>query len=473
MDTEKLNIVREEPNTCRVKLNIEVPREEVEKTFSEIENEFKKHADIPGFRKGKAPRSILEKKYGDRIADEAKQRLLQEALRTAVMQEEVTPETAPNIDNEDQLEANREQDFVFAVEFDIQPQFELPDYKNIQLSKNSTQVESEDIESTISNVLQQRTTYEPVDRPAQAGDLLKATYHGRLADGGDEELSESARYILEATETWITLAEPEMIPGITEKLEGVGPDSKHEIKVEFPEDFYEDKLAGKKADYTVHVHEVQASQTPELTDEMARELGADSAEQVREIVKDNLRSQQDQEEQQRLRTEIVNNLLEKVDFDLPQEALRRQTYQALNNIYQQKQQEGVSQEELQQQQQELYQQAEQQAKEDLKRRYLLLRIAREEGLQVGSEEVERMISTLSQYHQIPEKQLKQRLQENGGIYELYDNLLENKTVEHLISLADIDDPDAEEENEETVEADSSGNSEDEAGEQSESDSAEQ
>lgn len=438
MDTEKLNIVREEPAACRIKLNVEVPSEEVDKTFTEVDKTFTQNIEIPGFRKGKAPRSLLKQKYGDKIKEEVKDRIVRESLMAAVEQEKLQPLTNPAIVNEEQLEIKRGESVVFAVEFDVPPQFELPDYKNIKLEKEASEVQDETIENVITNVLQSRASYEKADRPAQAGDLLKASYRGKLADEPEEEMPETAKYLLEAEETWLNLSQPEVLPGITEKLEGAEAGSEYNITIEFPDDFYESQLAGKKAEYTVTVHEVQASQTPELTDELAREFGADTGEQLRGMIKDHISSDMEKRQQDKLRNDLTYNLVDQTEMELPPKVFAREKQRMLQEIYQEKMQNGNSEEDLQQQQDELNKEAEARARTSLKRYFILDRIAKEEGVDVQDEDIQKMMSSLSSHYNIPAKQLLKRLKENDGIYEVINNIRENKTIEHLLSIADIE-----------------------------------
>ena len=119
MDKPSLNIVREEPAPCRIKLNIEVPAALVKDALAQAEKEFKKHAKIPGFRPGKAPRTLLLRHYGDRIQDETKDRLLRDNARAAIAEQKLEPETAPSIDNEGTLTVVDGESFVFAITFDI------------------------------------------------------------------------------------------------------------------------------------------------------------------------------------------------------------------------------------------------------------------------------------------------------------------------------------------------------------------
>lgn len=452
VDNQNVNVVREEPAPCHVRLNIEVPRENVQEQVSEVEKEFRQQANLPGFRKGKAPWSLIRRKFGDSIKEETKKRILRNSLREAVQSEELQPETPPHIDNEEQLQVNPEQEFVFAAEFDITPEFELPDYKGIEVESEKVEVADEEIDTFIDQLLAQRTSYEKADKAAEPGDLLKASYEGHLPDEQDEEeISDTAKYLLAADDNWIALREPEILPGVTDKLTGAEPGSDHEIEIAFPEDFHEKTLAGKTIPYKIHVDEVHAAQQPEFDDEMAQQLGADDATDAREKIKANLGVRREQEHQENIREEIVEKLTSRVDFPLPPRVLANETYNVMSRLYQERQRQGASEDELKEQQEQLRQEAEETAQTRLKRRYILRKVAAAENIQAESQDIQRMIQMLSRHHQMPEKELIERLQQTGGINDLFDTIVENKAVQRVLELADTGDDEATDESESETE----------------------
>ncbi|MCF7853679.1 MAG: trigger factor [Candidatus Pacebacteria bacterium] len=442
MERATPTVVREETAPCRIKLNIEMPRPMVEAAFTDVEKQFKKMAEIPGFRKGKAPRKLLLQRYGEKIQEEVKDRLLRSGFNTAVKQEDLTPETAPHIENEESLAANKDESFVFAAEFDIAPTFDLPDYTSIDVSVETSSVDENQVENIIENILQSRTSYEQVDRPAQKEDLLKVSYEATLDEPADD-LPESAKYLLSADETWIALREPEILPGITAELDGAETGTKKDVSITFPEDFHEDMLAGKTVPYSVEVHEVHAAEIPELTDELAQEMGAESAEHAKQQIRSNLEQQEAMQKQRTIRERILTKLMDQVDMPLPPQMLARETYNILMRLYQEKAQQGTPEEELKEKTEELRKQADEMAKASLKRHYILSRIADEEDIQVDREELEQMIQMLARSHQETPKKLKERLTQTGRIVELVDHIRENKATEKLVSLAHVEEKEEE------------------------------
>ncbi len=436
MDTTAPTIVREEPTPCRVKLNIEVPPQKVEEVFTAVEKQFHTAARIPGFRPGKAPRTLLLRHYGERINEDVKDRLFRWALQEALKAEDLQPETMPRVENEENVRVQRDDAFVFAVSFDVAPSFELPEYKKIAVRQEAVAVAEEQVEQFIEGMLRNRTSYEKVERPAEPEDLLKVSYHGKL-DGKSTELPESARYLLDADDTWIALRQPEIFPGVAEKLKGAEAGETRQIAVEFPEDYYEKALAGESIGYTVQIHEVHAALVPEFTDEVARQMGVESADHARQQIKENLEARQQQEQQEAVRNQVLAALMEKVDFPLPPARLAQETYQVLMRLYEQESRQGKDEEALREDAEKLHQRAEELARQQLKRHYLLSRIADEEDLRVSQQELGAMIQYLSRMNRISPKAMHKRLEENHQLGNLVEHILENKTISRLTELADV------------------------------------
>ena len=431
-----VNVVREEPAPCRLKLNIEIPLQAVKDTIALAEGEFRKHARIPGFRPGKSPRALLWRHYGPKIFDEAKDRLVRIGLRRALEQEKLTPETYPVVDNEETLKVNENDSFVFAAQFDVAPAFELPDYKTLKVEDGPAEVKDDQVEDAIKGMLENLTSYAKVERAAVQGDLLKASYHGRLTDES-APVPETSKYLLAAEKTWIALREPEIIPGVIGALVGAEAGSRHIHTVTYPADFYDKALAGQTVTYTFEVLEVQAASVPALDDEVAKRLGAETADDARRRVRQNLEARQQVSRDRGRREQIVNQLLEKVEFGVPPATLARETYDILVQLYQNEARRGQAPQgdEAKERLQALRGQAEGYAHQRLRRHYLLSRIADAENIKISGPELEATLSVMAGAHNLSVKSLQRRLQESGRLGELVDSMREEKTLEKLLAYA--------------------------------------
>jgi trigger factor len=427
-----VNVVREEPAPCRLKLDVEISAGTVQNIHAKVERDYCRHARIPGFRPGKAPKALLKRHYGGRILEDLKDQILRDGTRAALADQNLSPLTVPQIENEQQLTVAENQAFVFAIEFDVAPEFELPDYRHLDLPPEDVEVDDEQVDSFIARLMSRRTSYEKVERAAQAGDLLKATYQAALPE--DFEVPATAKYLVEGTETWVALREPEILPGVTAALAGAEAGGGRDIEIVFPEDFYESMFAGRTLPYHVEVVEVHASVVPELTDEVAKSMGAESADDVRERVRANLESEERRQKFTARREAIVDQLLGKVDFPLPPTLLARESYEALVGLYQQAARDGAAEDQLKEQMESMRHEADRVAQRTLKRKFLLERIAEAEELQLDPREIDATIRMMAQYQKMSEKKCLQQLRESGRLMDLIDDLRSNRTLQHLLQI---------------------------------------
>ena len=430
-----LTVVRSEPEACRVKLDIEVPVERVREAYEETLKAFREQARVPGFRPGRTPKALLLRHYGPQVAEECRRQLLREAVREAIEKESLTPETTPRVEDEDSLAVNPDSTFVFSVSFDVPPSFTLPEYKGLRLSRAPATVADSEVEETISGWLQSRMSFEKVERAAQAGDLLKVSYEGTLAT--PVELPETSRFYLSAQNTWLALREPELIPGTLTGLVGLEPGQSRELAVAFPESFSDKNLAGQQAQYRFEVLEVHGSQVPELTDELAQQVGAESVEAMRGRVRENLQAEKSQAQEQALRQQVLTALLSNFEVALPATRKRVASYEAMMRLYDREMRRGATPEDLGKRQEQLRAQADEEAVQQLKRFYLLARIAEIEKIEPDMQRVQGLIEYMARSSQVTPKVMIRRLQESDRLENLVVSVRETMVLDRLVELAEV------------------------------------
>lgn len=419
---------------CHVKLDIEVPVGRVQSVFNEILAQFRGSAHVPGFRVGKVPKALLRNRFKKQIKAEVERRLLREAVEEACEAEELVPETTPRVENEETLALAEDAPFCFAVVFDTAPSFELPGYEGLSVDLAEGEVNDESVQEVINQWLQQRATYEQVERPAEKGDLLKVTYHAALTNE-DVEPPETASVLLDAEETWLPLRQPEFIPGAMDALVGAEAGSEEEIAVEFPEDYGETALAGESAVYRFQVLEVHAAQIPEFTDDMAKEVGAEDAGEARERIRKNLEADKSRREAEAARQAVVQQVVSQVDLPLPPSVLSRETHEAFFRLVQEEIRRGTEQDQLRERQKELMEQADNLARQRLARYYVLGAIAEKEDISVERGEIDEALKTMSEMHRVSPKVLSRRLRDSGRISDIIVGIRESKTVSFLVEKA--------------------------------------
>ena len=435
--TELLTVVRTDVEPCRVKLDIEVPVERVRKAYEDTVKAFNQQGRVAGFRPGKVPRPILLRQYGTQIELECRRELIRTGLREVMEKEPVEPETTPRIEDEDKLTVSPDQSFVFSLSFDVPPTFALPAYKGIRVSRQVSAVGEAQVDEVINGWLQRRAAFEKVDRASQAGDLLKISYEGTLSEV--VELPEASRFYLKAHETWLALREPELIPGTLQGLLGLAAGQTRELDTAFPEAFSDKILAGKKVHYSFSVVEVHGSHVPELTEDLAKAAGAESMQQMRERVRDNLKAQQTHAEDQSVRQQILTALLAGMDLPLPPTRLGIASYDTLMRLYDREVRRGATPEQLAQRPEELRRLADEEAARGLKRYYVLQRIALEEKIEPDMERVNSLLQYMATSSQVTPKVLIRRLRENGRLEEVVVSVREDMVLDRLVALADVAD----------------------------------
>jgi len=436
VETSNLMVVREIIEPCRIKLNIAVPVERVKAIFEKTQKEFGKFGKVPGFRPGKSPRDLVLRHYGKTIREEAKKELLKTAADEAIKQEKLEAETTPRLENPEKLEFVETTAFTFSISFDVTPTFTVPDYKNLNLVRPAITVDESSVNQAISGLLERRATFEKVEREAQAGDLLKVNYHGTLSESG-LVLPDNVKFLLDGQGTWLPLRKPEIIPGATVALVGAKPGAEVTFPVCFPEDFFEKTLVGKNADFTVTVLEVHATQTPALTDDLARQMGAKDAADMKDRVKTMLSTQETRRQDETLRQQILEVVLNLPDFAMPPSLLSRQTLQDFLHTYEAELRKGRKEDEVKAEQEQMMEKSKNASRIQMKRYYVLRAIAEQEKISVDPQEVMAVVEHLAKTQNLSPKVAQRRLADSGGLEDIFVHLRESKTLDRILALSRV------------------------------------
>ena len=284
----------------KVKLEIEVDAQQFDEAMEKAYLKNRGSITIPGFRKGKAPRKIIERYYGEGIFyEDAINEACPKAYDEAVRESGIEPVEQPTIDI---VQIGGGQNFIFTAEVTVKPEVELGQYKGIEINKVEYNVTDQDIDEQLEMVREQNARWISVeDRAAKKGDLLTIDYKGYV-DGEAFEGGTAENQTLE-------IGSQRFIPGFEEQLIGVKVGEEKEIQVTFPEEYHAEDLKGKEATFEIKVHEIKEKELPELDDEFVKDI---SEFDTLEEYKDNLRKTMEENSKQREKVEMENQLLEKV-----------------------------------------------------------------------------------------------------------------------------------------------------------------
>lgn len=431
-----MNIRVETAGTCRKNIHVEVPADQVSAEFGEVTQAYIQYAKIPGFRPGRAPLGLIQKRYAKEIAQEVKERLVPKGYQHAVKQESLQTVAVLDV-KEEPVEAGHP--FSFTVIVDVAPDFELPKYEGIKLEGKKVEIGDEDVKGTIDRLREQGGTFEDVTtRGVQKGDLVKVDYEGTLDGKNLEEIAPGAAGLGKGKDFWLMAdQENEFLPGFSTALLGAKVGEKKQIEVEFPADFAEKAVAGKKASYAAEVTAIRERKLAEINEEFLKSLGVDSEETLKRRVREDLQSMREGGEKRRLQGEIIKKLLEETKLDVPESVLATETRNEVYDLVQQTSHRGASADDIEGKKEELFEVATKNATERVKLRYILRRIAAQEKVEVTKEEFDARIQGLAAQHRVPADRVIADLKKNESLGRLEDEVRLNKTLALILDKAEV------------------------------------
>ena len=419
-----MKVIVEQIGPCRKSLRIEVPAEQVTTEYQQVIKSIAARARIPGFRQGKAPSAIVEKQFSKDALEETRERLVPMAYQTALKQENLKPVAVVDVSD-----------------VQISKQFALPPYKGIAITSQKIEVKDEEIEQVLTSIRERSAHFESVtSRPAQKEDVVEIDYNG-VCDGHPmSEVAPDRPELAQGKDFWVLLSDkmPEFLPGIKAQIEGIEIGMTREVNIAFPADYRAKSVAGKTATYTVTAKGIRERKSPELTDDFAKTVGAESVADLRVKVKENLVATATLNEANRQKDLIVKWVTEHTPLnDLPQSLVEEEARHIIQDVVQENMRRGVSKDDIESHREDIFNRAAQSSSERVKVNYILNRIADEEQVTVSEADMEKRFSEMvNQYGQSPEK-LKADMEKRGAIETLRRNLRLEKAVDLLHAAATI------------------------------------
>ncbi len=420
---------------CKKLLRIEVDAADVDATFNDVTGQFRKHAQLPGFRQGKAPRAVVEKNFGAKIQEEVKKKLLQDAYQSAMEKENLKAADYPEIE---ELQFERGQAFKFAATVETEPDFDLPDYKGIKVKRETKVVGDEDVDAALEKLREQRVDYKDVDRELQRGDIAVVDYTGTSEGKPLTDIAPTARGLTENKNFWVRAESEEFIPGFADQLIGLKAGDEKTVEVNFPAEFVNAELAGRKGSYEVKLNQVKERILPELDDEFASSFGGESLEKMREGIKGDLENEQKYQENRDIRDQLVKHLMTETKFDLPESVVANETRNTVYDIVAENQRRGLGKDVIEQQKDEIFSAANANAKEKVRAMYLLSRIAEKESIKAEQQEIAARVQVMAQQYQMPMDKLVKQLQEKNGFAEIQEQVVVGKVLDFLQLNASVE-----------------------------------
>ena len=429
-----VNVSIENLAPCKKLVRVELDAKSVDEAFDSVTKEYQKHANLPGFRPGKAPRDMVTKRYGVEIKDEAKRKLISDNYRKAVDEQKLRPVGQPDIE---EIQFDRGQPLIFAATVETAPEFQLPEYKGLAATVPVKSVTDADVEKALEMLRGQHAQFEIVSRPLANDDVAVVNYTGTCDGKSITELAATAKGLTEQKGFWVEMTPGKFIPGFSEQLLGAKAGDKRTVNVDFPADFVTKELQGKKGVYEVEVIEVREKVLPPIDNEFAKKYGTEDLDKLKAGVRADLENELKYTRSKSIRQQLVGGLLEKLNFDLPETAVAHETRHLIYDMVSQNTQRGVAREIIEKQKDEIYAAATGNAKERVRLAFIVQRIAEQEKISVTQEDVIKRAQTLAMMNRVPFEQFVKDLQKRDGVNELYEQVQQEKVLELLEKNANI------------------------------------
>jgi trigger factor len=433
---KRMAVTIENTAPCRKKLRVEVDAQRVAGTRAEILQEFRKFASIPGFRPGKAPEPMVEKRYAGQIDEELRKRIIPESYREALNEQHLKVVGYPQVESVDYQPGRP---LIYTALVDTAPEFPLPGYKGISVKKKPIPVKDEDIDKTLDSLREQQADFSDVQgRALRTGDFAVINYSGVAEGKPINDLAPDAKGLGENKDFWLLISSDSFLPGFCEQLTGANAGEKRQVLVDFPADFPQKPLAGKKATFFVDVVALKEKKLPELNDEFAKKLGAENLLKLKDAVRKGLLAEAEGQQNADLRRQVIEHLLSKVEFELPESLVNQETRSIIYDVVRENSMRGATKEQLEQQKDEIFGFAAKSAKERLRTSFILDAIAQAEQIKVQEPEVQQRIAELAQRSRTTAARLKAQLTEKGGLGEIEEQILVGKTLDFLVDSAKVE-----------------------------------
>ena len=411
---------------CTREVEIEIPADEVSRAFRTVTKRYQKQARIPGFRAGKVPESLIRTRFHDGIRQDVVESVLPTHFREAIDKAELKPISQPQVTD---LHLEDGQPLKFKAVFEILPSFSVDGYQDVKVPRPDTDLTDAEVDTELERIRDSRSTMEPVteDRPLVDGDWAQITFRGEFK--GEGETAEAEQQPVTGDDVMIEVGGQNTLPAFNEALRGSKPGQQLKFEVSYPEDFGERRLAGKTISYDVEVKAIKKKIQPELTDEFAKELGEyEGIEDFKQKLKDHLASDKKRRLEGETRDKIVEALIAKYQFPVPESLVQQQVDARLDRGLRALAQQGMRTEDMRKLDFNRLREAQHDsAVNEVKGSLLLDRIADEEKIEVTDAEVDRELEILSLQSREPLDTLRHRLTEDGSLARIREQLRREKT----------------------------------------------
>ncbi len=409
---------------CKHEVEITVPVDEIASETDRVVAKIQQKVRLPGFRPGKAPASLIRSKFAKEVREDVLENLLPKYFQKRVDEEELQVVGRPNVKEVDFKEG---EPLRFKAEFEVAPTIELGEYRGVTVHYGEPEVTDEDVAKRLDEVRDQKAQFVNVDpRPAADGDFAVVSL---------DSLSGTAEHIHQE-EMILHVSDADTLPAFSEALRGMSPDEEKEFEVTYPEDYGQEKLAGKTVRFRMKLKMIRTKELPELNDEFAQDLGDyTTLDDLREVIRKSIFHEREFHAQQKAKEELLGKLIDAHEFAVPEAYIERQVESQLNQQFQELKERGVDTAKLKIDWTKLKETQRPKALRDVKGSLLIDKIADRESINATNEEMDHEVQRIAKQAKEPVAAMRKKLEKEGILGRIAYRIRSEKTLNMLFEHA--------------------------------------
>ena len=409
---------------CKREIELDIEADEVMKEFERIVAQFSSRAKIPGFRPGKAPINIIKQKFYPEIKESLVNSLVPKALSSEFKALNLNPIGMPVVND---LHFKEGQPLRLKAQFEVWPEFSLPEYKKIKVKNRKISVTDQEINQSLEELRTRSAEYIPVEsREVLDGDYVIAELRGKNL---------KTKKFLPVEKGVIVAGQPNNEEIINNNLIGLRPGEERNFTLDYDKNHQDKRLAGKKIEYNLKVISIKEKKLPALDDEFAKDLGEfKSLKDLKEKIKKGIVSSKEKAAKKEMAEEIINKISDKLSIELPETLVEQEYIAILKRLLSSRSQQELKKEDLER----LKAEGKRKAEQNLKSHLILKKIVEKESLDVSDEEIHEEFKAIAKANNLPLAKVIDSFNKEGKREELRESLLLKKTVDFLVEYAIID-----------------------------------
>jgi trigger factor len=409
-------------NTKR-EIQVEVPAAEVARATDTLIQKYQKLARIPGFRRGHVPASVIKQRFSEDIKSEVVDALVPRFFSREAEKQGLIPVSQPRVSD---LHIHDGEPLRFKATFEVMPEIKVEGYKELRADKPAVAVTDEEVEESLKGIQEQRATFTAIeDRVLADGDFAQVSLDGKPKDGEGKPVH--------MDDVLVEIAGKTTMPEFTENLRRASARDERTFDVLYPQDFSDQRLAGKTLTYTVKVQGVKQKSLPEMNDAFAKELGEfANLDEVRAKIREGMEAERKQAAERESKDKLVTELIKRNDLEMPEALVERQIDLRLERGLRALAAQGMKSEDMKKMDlNRLRAGQREQAVQELKAAMLLEKIADQEKIEVGDEEINREVEALAEQSKQPVESIRARLTQEGVLDRIRNRIRNEKTLDYL------------------------------------------